>query len=446
MTAGSRYLTGLHAPLHGDQVDFDLPIEGHIPIGLRGHYLRTGANPGRDVDPDRHHVLASAAMLHGTELRDGSVPCHRARGLSSPTLPQAMEREVLLPPGDCCAGLFGHAGQLYATAELGLPCLLSAQRGVVGLADFGTALPAGMAPHPRHDPDSGELHALAYHFEAPHLRHHRIDAQGLLLETRILPLPRPVMVHDFALTPHYLVVFDLPVLFSEDAMLAGQPLPYRWQTGAAARVGLVPRRGDVRDTRWFDMDPCWVSHAVGAWEDGDSVQVLLIQQASRFQHDCRGDDDGPRSLQRYTLDPRLDFASAEIIDASAQDLPAFDPRFAAGQRRWLWTTAQEATTDGHLNAGRQLYRHDLQRGSRSVIALPEGLLLGETTFVPAHDRAAEGQGWLLGYASRDDGEGPGEMLILDSRDPDAAPLARISLPRRMPLGSHGCWLADSSGR
>ena len=36
------------------------------------------------------------------------------------------------------------------------------------------------------------------------------------------------MMHDFALTENYLVLLDLPVTFSLDAVSAGSELPYTW--------------------------------------------------------------------------------------------------------------------------------------------------------------------------------------------------------------------------
>lgn len=440
MPAPPRYLQGHFAPLPEERSDFELPVEGRLPAALGGQYVRTGCNPRPDADPGRVHQLAGAGMVHGVELAGGRAIGYRNRWIDPPTLDAAASRELLVPPGDGAAGLFHHAGNLYATAELGLPCRLSRNLETLGIAEFGAQLPAGAAPHARFDPGNGELHLLAHHFESPHLRHHRIDHRGQLVESRILPFDRPAMVHDFALTDAHLVVFDLPVLFSEDALLDGQPLPYRWQADAPARVGLVPRHGDAGDTQWFVMDACWIAHVAGARLDGGATLVDVIRRPARFRHDLRGDDEGPGELTRLTLDPRRGVAMMEILDNAPQDLPARDPRQAYGDSRWLWTTAQDDDGQGGiLPAGSCLYRHDLQSGDRQVLSLPENRLAGECTFVPAHPRAPHGKGWLLTCAAGGEHE-PGELLVLDASDPECPPTARVRLPQRIPFGSHGCWV------
>ena len=65
------------------------------------------------------------------------------------------------------------------------------------------------------------------------------------------------MMHDFALTEKYLVLVDLPVTFSMDAVSAGLQIPYTWNPDHQARVGLLPRDDTSASVRWFEVDPCW---------------------------------------------------------------------------------------------------------------------------------------------------------------------------------------------
>ena len=48
----SRYLEGEFAPLHEEYTLTDLEVIGRIPDHLNGRYLRNGANPIGEVEPD----------------------------------------------------------------------------------------------------------------------------------------------------------------------------------------------------------------------------------------------------------------------------------------------------------------------------------------------------------------------------------------------------------
>jgi carotenoid cleavage dioxygenase-like enzyme len=71
------------------------------------------------------------------------------------------------------------------------------------------------------------------------------------------------MMHDFALTEKYVVLYDLPVTFSLDAARAGR-MPYVWNPAHEARVGLLSREDSSRGPRWFSVEPCFVFHTLNA--------------------------------------------------------------------------------------------------------------------------------------------------------------------------------------
>ena len=97
-----------------------------------------------------------------------------------------------------------------------------------------------------------------------------------------IPLAGGRSMHDFALTASYLVLFDLPVTFSMDAVSAGKRLPYTWNPGHPARVGLLPRGGSAADIRWFDVDPCWIFHTLlNAFDDATSAGWSSTYAATR---------------------------------------------------------------------------------------------------------------------------------------------------------------------
>jgi len=62
-------------------------------------------------------------------------------------------------------------------------------------------------------------------------------------------------------------------------------------------------------------------------------------------------------------------------------------------------------------------------------------------FAPAAGHSDELAGWYLTYAYDPVRDGS-DLVIIDASDFDGTPVARVRLPRRVPHGFHGNWIAD----
>ena len=82
-----------------------------------------------------------------------------------------------------------------------------------------------------------------------------------------------------------------------------------------------------------------------------------------------------------------------------------------------------------LDANNYQY-HDLKGGEGS-----------EAVFVKDPDGSAEDDGWVLSYVYQP-AENKSEIVIINARDFDSEPVARIQLPVRVPAGFHGNWVPD----
>lgn len=73
-------------------------------------------------------------------------------------------------------------------------------------------------------------------------------------------------------------------------------------------------------------------------------------------------------------------------------------------------------------------------------AAPKGFV-GEPVFVPRPDATAEDDGWVLAvvYNAQCDRS---EIVILDDRDLDSEPLARLRLKHHLPYGLHGSFTSE----
>jgi carotenoid cleavage dioxygenase len=63
-------------------------------------------------------------------------------------------------------------------------------------------------------------------------------------------------------------------------------------------------------------------------------------------------------------------------------------------------------------------------------------------FVPRTAAAGEGDGFLVAVAYRG-AENRSDFIVLDAQNVTAGPIATAALPRRVPFGFHGNWVAAS---
>ena len=247
-------------------------------------------------------------------------------------------------------------------------------------------------------------------------------------------------IHDCAITERYAVILDLPVTFSMKAMIGGHSFPYRWNPDHQARVGLLPRDGKGEDTIWCTVDPAYVFHLANSYDDADGRVVMDVCVYRTMFADGRHGPDGVNlGLERWMIDPVTRTVERRTLDASPQEFPRSDERRWGQPYRYCYAMALPDTPDERLIGASSLYKHDLETGARSVHDFGEDRYPGEFVFVPAHDGAAEDEGYLIGLVIDLAGETT-DLAILDARDIAAAPVASIRLPHRVPPGFHGNWL------
>jgi carotenoid cleavage dioxygenase len=212
-------------------------------------------------------------------------------------------------------------------------------------------------------------------------------------------------------------------------------MPYSWDWSYPARVGVMPRDGGARDVRWFDVDPCYVFHTLNAYDDGDTVVVDLVRHPTMFDIDRNGPDDGPSTLERWTIDPHGEKVIETRIDDHSQEFPRVDERLLG--HRHLYGYSVAAVTGTGAQASDAILRHDFRRGTTLRRSLGANKRGGEFVFVPNAADAAEDDGVLMGFAY-DRSTDRSDLLILDSATLET--VAAVHLPARVPHGFHGNWL------
>lgn len=441
------YLESLFAPVATECTEMRLAVRGRIPPELNGLYARIGPNPLRVENPAVYHWFTGDGMVHGVRLRDGQALWYRNRWIGTDSVNRRLGRRPAPGPRHGVSdvvntNLIGHGGRIWALVEAGaLPVQIDAELATVRHGYFDSALVRSYSAHPHRDPHSGELHAICYDpLERRHVTHVVVDRDGSVTRELAVPVRHGPMIHDCALTAHYVVIFDLPVTFSFGAILRGASLPYRWNGAHIPRIGLLPRSGRPAEVRWFEVESCYVFHAANAYELPDGTVVVDVITYPRQLQQARGSglDNGRTQLERWRLDESRRVVRRQVLCEHRQEFPRIDERRTAQPHRFIYTVG----FGERVPQPEPLYRHDVQTGGCARHDFGPTGVPSEAVFVPRSGRSAEDEGWLLAFVG-DLASGRSALVILDAAQVQDEPQATIELPARVPLGFHGSWIADT---
>ena len=256
--------------------------------------------------------------------------------------------------------------------------------------------------------------------------------------TRAWVLHPEIRADESRRAPTHLLFMDLPVVFDLDLAMQGG-MPYRWDDDYGARVGVMPRGVEGVQPTWFDVDPCYVFHPMNSFDivddEGEVAQIVLDtarypelwrQGSAKFQNDA--------ALHRWTLD----LAGGTVREEQLDDRDIEFPRVADDRVGLDNDVGYAVATFGDANS---IVKYDLGSGSSAAHDFGSEQIPGEAVFVPREGAVAEDDGWLLLYVY-DKPSDSSEFVVLDAANVTAQPVARVSLPQRIPFGFHGSWIPD----
>jgi carotenoid cleavage dioxygenase-like enzyme len=411
-------------PVPDEITAHDLPVAGTLPPQLTGVYLRNGPNPRPG---STHHFMAGDGMVHGVRLEAGQACWYRNRYVKT------RRAAGIHGGGSSNTHVFAHAGHILSFVEVALPIELDRRLETVGPVDFG-GIDTAFTAHGKIDPGTGELIAFGYQFASPHLTFYRIDRAGQVVERRVIDVSTPCLMHDFAMTERYAIFFDTPTLMVQG--WGGGGLPFRWQEGRGTRIGVVPRRGGAE--RWFDVPACQLGHTANAFERDGRIVVDGIR-TDRFLADMAAD---PPTLYRWEIDLARGVVTEVAMDHHPVEFPRIDERRNGRPYRYAYAVEfRDVGGPANLPRSSLLRCYDVETGTSVAKDFGVRYVPGEPVFVPKSADAAEKDGWVL--ALRYDRElDRSDLVVLDANEFSGDPVAVVQLPRRVPIGFHGSWVAD----
>lgn len=452
------HLRGVFAPVT-DELDVpDLPVRGSLPPELRGTYVRNGPNPQFAPIGTYTYPFDGDGMLHAVTFTDGraryrnrwvvtrdlAVERRAGRalygGLLSPVTPDFPDADPNPVKNVSNTSVIRHAGTLLSLWEGGLPYQISDDLGTLGEHTFNGTLPGAMTAHPKIDPVWEEMCWFRIDVEPPYLVYGVVDPRGRVSRTSPIDIPRPVLMHDFAVTSQHVVFFDCPVVLDPSAAETGAPA-LRWDEGAGTRIGVLEREGE-HSVRWFPVENRFVMHVMNAHTSGHRVVVDSVHRRSFDVTDVGGRGQSPK-LYRTTIDLHAGTVTDELLDGAIVEFPRVDDRRSGLEHRYGYTAAKLRAAGGPAGgAFDALQQYDFRTGSVVQHQFADGVVVGEAQFVPRPGGTAETDGWVLAY-TYDTARDSSELVVLAADDFAADPVAAVRLPRRVPAGLHGTWLPTS---
>jgi carotenoid cleavage dioxygenase-like enzyme len=458
-------LSGRFEPIATEIVAEDLEVHGQLPTDLSGQYIRNGPNPRFTPLGSYTYPLEGDGMVHGLSLDGGRARYAnrwvRTRGMAAEEraghplygglmTPAFVDMALLGPdpdPGwpfrlDPFINVVGHAGRLLALEEGTPPYEITGDLATVGLYDFAGALPAGMCAHPKHDPVTGELVVFRYDVEEPYLTWAVIGPTGTVVRppTPVDGVDRCYMVHDFAITEHYVVLVIGPGVLDVEAMLGGGGV-LQWRPELGTRIAVIARDGLSTPT-WIETDAFWVWHIANAYETGAPEDLRIVVDFpwwSALGFAVKGSERVTGSFTRATIDPGRRRVQLTPLDGRATEFPRIDDRLIGRQHRYLTVVGNSGRPELVRGEHDQLLRYDMATGQAEVWDCDA--VVGEVTFAPRDGSSEELDGYFLAFATSLDAARTARFVVWDAAAFPAPPLAEVVIPQRVPNGLHGNWFA-----
>ena len=274
---------------------------------------------------------------------------------------------------------------------------------------------------------STRLHIYALPDEGPARRIHT------------LALPYAPLVHDFAATESHLVFFISPVrinMLRHALQVGGFSELFDWRPREGTDIVVVPVERPQEAVR-FTVEPFFQWHFANAFHAGDEIVVDYV----RFEDlapikALRGEDSSApfrdARCHRAVVDPKRMTFRSQALSGQGCEFPRVHPAIEGRRHRALWLAR------GDLRA---IIGLDPESGRETLYELPSGQWASEPVFVPRPGAGVdrERDGYLMTLC-HDGARDAGMVMVLDARDIDAGPVARVWFRDYLTPAFHGHWV------
>ncbi|CDP16200.1 unnamed protein product [Coffea canephora] len=392
--------------------------------------------------------------------------------------------------------VFEHSGRFYAIAENHAPQEIDIKTlETIGKWDLHGAWDGPFTSHPKKVLSTGELVVFGVSAQRPHMKLGVLSADGRKMKHQVdLGLKRCTLCHDMGVTERYYnVIMDFPLTIDMNRLMTGDmnrlmtggPL-IRYETEGYARIGVMPRYGDAKSIRWFEVEACAALHMINCFEDGDEIVVMACRArgsiipgpefgSNKFEWFSRGFkhirsvDTSQKDLQdgaffSRVYEWRLNIESGEVKGRYltgtefSMEFPVINEKFTGVKNKYGYTQVVDSTASSNSGMAKygglaKLYFEDKAFDLSLLDYQPEESMKVErhkfqentfcsgATFVPNSVGVEEDDGWIIAFVHNERTNISQASYITFTKKFASEPIAKITLPSRVPYGFHGAFLA-----
>ncbi|KAK8547408.1 hypothetical protein V6N13_098118 [Hibiscus sabdariffa] len=491
-------------------------IHGHIPTDFpQGVYIRNGPNPRFGGLKSTKSIFGQSSpmwvegegMLHALYFSKDTngtwTVTYNNRYVETDTfkLEKLRNKPSFLPAvhGDALAVLrfgkpsknlsntnvFEHSGKLYSIAENDLPQEIDIfTLEALGDWDVNGAWNRPFTAHPKRAPGTGELVTMGFAATKPFLQVGVVSADGnKLLHKLDLKLDRCPLCHELGVTKRYNVFLDCPITIDVNRLIHGGQL-IKYESEGYARIGIMPRYGDVDSVQWFTVKPNCTFHIINCFEDGDEV---VVWGSRALASAIPGPQPGSKQFEWFPAkykpgkpmedsisedqllfhrpyEWRLNVPTGDVKERFLigpnhfpMEFPMINEAFTGVKNKYCYTQVchwdpSSTTGMGRFGGLAKLYLGEQNTGiSSGGDQVVEGSIKVEyhmfenktycsgAAFVPKEGGFEEDDGWIITFVHHQDTD-ISQAYIIDTKNFLNEPVAKITLPCRVPDGFHGAFM------
>lgn len=290
--------------------------------------------------------------------------------------------------------------------------------------------------HPLREKD-GSLWNFGYipYGEQARLAIYHINKEDRVVGLGVIPLIQNGYFHAFAQTEEYLIFYISACIFTSGATYLDS---FSWRPQLGSKI-LVVNKNTLNVPRWFEAPPGFVFHFGNAWQDGKQINLLLAayQNADLMLTNMRTLMTGaPTQINHAQLTlAKIDLHTGSAsINGSGSNLefPNFDNQ-AAGATTIYGTHAHRADRSFLHDSLVAIHPEkgvlsSYYFGSHTIAEEPIIINTGKTPYLLAT---------FYNYAKQYSG-----LALFNPGNLAAGPIAQAKLPYVIPLGFHGCFIAQ----